>query len=109
MDGPSLFPSFLSPRGWLLYACPLLGLELSSLLQEFVESHNKSGIIRENRHKSLQAVECSGAVKWWDCDNVEVCEDTCTASAMVEIPGTPEELLTVENEGVREYFFGFFV
>jgi len=52
-------------------------------------------------------VECSGAVKWWDCDNVEVCEDTCTASAMVEIPGTPEELLMVENEECLRIFFRF--
>jgi len=31
-------------------ACPLLRLELSSLLQKFVEIRNKSGKIRENRH-----------------------------------------------------------
>jgi len=38
---------------------------------------------------------------------VEVCEDTCAASAMVEIPGTPEELLTVENEDCLRIFFRF--
>jgi len=68
MDRPGLFPSSMSPRGWLICACPLLRLELSSLLQEFVEIRNKSGKIRENRHKSLQlkqlvkvAIECG-----WD-------------------------------------------
>jgi len=38
---------------------------------------------------------------------VEVCEDTCAVSAMVEIPGTPEELLTVENEECLRIFFRF--
>jgi len=53
MDCPGLFPSSMSPRGWLICACPLLRLELSSL-QEFVEIRNKSGKIRENWHKLLQ-------------------------------------------------------
>jgi hypothetical protein len=41
------------PEYHLMCACPLLRLELSSLLQKFIEIHNKSIKIGENRHKSL--------------------------------------------------------